>query len=112
MDATSIALGLSNIFVGTLMIVISLPLARRKVPMNRLYGVRFKKSFESEENWYAINAYGGRLFIMWSVPLVLIGVATFFLPLEGKPFRITLLACAPLILLVPAFMSCRYARGL
>lgn len=85
MDVTNIALGISNIFVGLLIIIISLPLARRKVPMNRVYGVRLKKSFESEENWYTINAYGGRLLIGWSIRLVLIGVATFFLPLEGKP---------------------------
>lgn len=112
MDVTSIALGIGNIFVGIVIIAISWPLARRKVPMNRVYGVRFKKAFESEENWYTINAYGGKLLIGWSVPLVVIGVATFFLPLEGKQLLITLFACAPLILLVPALMSYLYAKKL
>jgi hypothetical protein len=112
MASANIAVGFSNILVGILIILISIPLVLRKVPMNKLYGVRFKKSFESDENWYKINAYGGKQLILWSVPLVLFGVATFFLPLEGKQSWITLVGCAPLILLVPVAMSYVYAKRL
>lgn len=84
MDVANIALGISNIFVGLLIIVICIPLVLGKVPMNNVYGIRFKKSFESEEFWYKINAYGGKLLIIWSIPLVFLGVVTFFLPLEGR----------------------------
>ena len=30
--------------------------------MNHLYGIRIKKSFESEDSWYKINEYGGKQF--------------------------------------------------
>jgi hypothetical protein len=39
-------------------------------------------------------------------------VAAFFLPLEGKQIWITLVACAPLILLAPVAMSYVYAKSL
>lgn len=105
-------LGASNIFVALLVIAISIPLVYNKIPMNRVYGVRFKQSFASEETWYKINAYGGRQLIVWSIPLLLLGVATFFLPLAEKQFWITVIACAPLIYLVPALISYMYAKQL
>ncbi len=112
MDSTSIILGLGNIFVATIFIILSIPLVKSKVPMNKIYGVRIKKAFESEENWYKINAYGGKQLILWSIPLVLLGIATFFLPLKENCPMITVVACAPLIVLVPVVMSCVYAKKL
>lgn len=112
MDGQHIILGVSNIFTGLLIILICIPLVMGKVSMNKLYGVRFKKSYESEENWYKINAYGGRQMITWSIPIVLIGLISFFLSLKGKPVLTTLIACAPLIILIPAFTSYLYARKL
>ena len=102
---SSITLGISNIFVGLMFIVISIPLVKRKVSMNNLYGVRIKKAFESEENWYKINAYGGQQLILWSTLLVLMGVASFFLPLEGNGMLITLIACAPGVMLIPVIVA-------
>ena len=112
MDTTNITLGISNIFVATTLILLSIPLIQQKVSMNKMYGVRIKKAFESEENWYKINTYGGKQLVLWSIPLGLLGVSTFFLPLDGNGFMITLIACAPLIVLVPAIMSCIYAKKL
>ena len=112
MGATSISLGISNIFIGSIFILISIPLVRRKIPMNSLYGIRFEKSFDSEENWYKINAYGGKQLIIWSVPLLILGVATFFISLNGKPGMVTLIACAPLIVVVPAIKSYNFAKKL
>ena len=112
MDTTNITLGISNLFVATTLILLGIPLTQQKVSMNKTYGVRIKKAFESEENWYKINAYGGKQLVLWSIPLGLPGVSTFFLPLDGNGFMITLIACAPLIVLVPAIMSCIYAKKL
>lgn len=74
--------GLVNIGMALLIISVSIPLVRRRIPMNSLYGVRIRKSFESDENWYAINEYGGKQLIIWSVPMLLAGVACFFIPFE------------------------------
>ncbi len=112
MDMVNIILGISNIFIGILMIIISIPLVQKSISMNKIYGVRFKKSFESEENWYKINAYGGKQLIIWSVPLIIFGVVTFFLPLKNNELRIILVACAPMIVLVPAVISYIYSRKL
>jgi len=112
MGTINIILGISHIFVGFLIILICIPLVRRDISMNKIYGIRFKKSFESEENWYKSNAYGGKQLIIWSIPLILFGVVTFFLPLKGNEFRILLVACAPLIFLVPVVTTYIYSRKL
>src|SRR2546422_9578340 len=46
--------------IGLLSIVIGLPLARRRVPPNRWYGLRLPATFADEYVWYETNAAGGR----------------------------------------------------
>lgn len=53
--------------IGLFAIVISIPLAMRKVPMNRVYGIRIRRAFLSQRHWYEINAYGGRLFVAFGI---------------------------------------------
>jgi len=50
-------------------IAISVPLILRKVKMNHWYGVRIPAAFESEEAWFDINRYGGRLLLLWGVAM-------------------------------------------
>jgi hypothetical protein len=59
--------------IGLALVVVSVPLVMRRVPMNRVYGVRVREAFVSERNWYEINAYGGRLFAVFGVLLMAIG---------------------------------------
>ena len=110
MDATAIRLGLSIIGVSVLMILVSLPALKGKIPMNRWYGARFKKSFLSEENWYKINAYSAKHLIIWSLPLMIIGIVTLFLPLEDHPQLSNALLFTFLLILVPLLLSYRYAQ--
>lgn len=112
MDTAALALGISNILVALLIILLSTPLLKRRIPMNRWYGVRFKRSFKSDDNWYRINAYAAKQLILWSIPLLLIGALTFFLHLEGRRTLTILLACAPLLILVPATISYRFTQKL
>ena len=63
-------------------IAISLPLVYRKIPMNRLWGVRVRAAFESNQRWYDINAYGGRLLAFWSLPVIATGLVGLFLTPE------------------------------
>ncbi len=39
-------IGISNLMVGLVIVAISIPLIYDKVPMNSLYGIRFKQSFD------------------------------------------------------------------
>lgn len=94
------------------MILISIPMLKRKIPMNRWYGARFKKSFESEENWYRINAYSAKQLITWSIPILIIGIVTLFLPLEGNMWLFNAIASSALLVIVPCLISYRYAKKL
>ena len=53
--------------IGILTVLLSIPLILRIVPMNRVYGIRIRKAFISPHNWYAINAYGGKLLLAFGL---------------------------------------------
>jgi hypothetical protein len=55
---------------GAVLAALSAPLALRRVPMNRAYGIRLPEAFTSDACWYDINAYGGRLSFAYGVALV------------------------------------------
>ena len=59
---------------------LSWPLIKRKIGMNRWYGIRIRAAFESEARWYDLNAYGGRLFRRWGLVVTLVGLVGLALP--------------------------------
>ena len=89
--------------------LIALPLALRKVPRNRLYGVRTRRTLADDRVWYETNAYGGRCLIIASaVTIVLVPP----LGLTSLPPDLLLLAgVAALVVpsLVAAVLAVRYA---
>ncbi|HEX2610533.1 MAG TPA: SdpI family protein [Gemmatimonadales bacterium] len=58
---------------GLLLALLSIPLVLRWVPRNRAYGIRIPEAFSTEAGWYDINAYGGRLFLIYGVILATVG---------------------------------------
>jgi hypothetical protein len=52
--------GLILQLAGVLLIATGIPLARRRVPPNMLYGVRFAYTLSNGTIWYEINARCGR----------------------------------------------------
>jgi hypothetical protein len=80
----NIFFGVINISIALLIIGISIPLVNHKIKMNQLYGIRIRKSFESEDNWYKINEYGGKQLIIWSIPMILVGFICFFVPIDDS----------------------------
>jgi len=101
--------GLMNISAGFLITILCIPLVKRKIKMNRWYGMRIPKSFKSEENWYKINEYGGKIFIYWSIPIVLIGIISLFLPPLGEKGTI-ILGLVPLLVILPTIQLLIYSR--
>jgi len=85
----------------------------RKVPMNRAYGVRVPKAFVSHQNWYALNAYGGKLFIGFGLWLVVFSVFTRHLaPPPTSPWAPVYLVL-PLLAILPVLALIRsYGKGL
>jgi hypothetical protein len=80
MSVMGIIYGLTNIGCAIVFIAVSIPLVRRKIPMNHWYGIRIAKSFRSDADWYAINEYGGRQMIYWSIPLIPLGLVYLLVP--------------------------------
>lgn len=68
------------LIAGILFVAISIPLIKRKVPMNLFYGIRVDAAFQSRERWYEMNEYGGRLFLKWGIAIILTGLIGFALP--------------------------------
>ncbi|HVU16104.1 MAG TPA: SdpI family protein [Candidatus Didemnitutus sp.] len=71
-----------HLIAAVLAIAAAVPLIRRKVKMNDWYGVRIPASFASEDAWFDINHYGGRLLLFWG--LTIAGTATVGAFLEKK----------------------------
>ena len=72
-------------WAGALLVIgASLPLAMRKVKMNDFYGIRSGKAFKSRDNWYSINAYGGRQLIVWSLPMLVAGLVSIFVTFDNR----------------------------
>lgn len=111
MDAVAIIVGVGWTVAGLLALGLAVPLARGKVSRNPYYGVRFPQSLRSDEAWSAINRYGGKRLAAWSIPLVAVGVAAFFLPLASNPGLALAVGFAPpAFLMIPAVQSWRFAR--
>jgi len=98
---------LALVAIGT-----SIPLVLGKVRPNRLYGIRFQKSFSSEERWYRINRVGGWALIIWGA--VTLGVAAAcFLPIAAPQSMLwTLFLGWPLTIFVPIWVNWEYAKKL
>jgi uncharacterized membrane protein len=96
----TILLAFLNIGIALLCAGLSVPLILRKVPMNRLYGVRFPQSFKSNEAWYEINEFGGKALLIATVPILLVGLYGFLEP----PRNYSLLGAA--VVVVSVMMAC------
>ncbi len=99
--------------IGLLTASFSIPLMRRKIPMNRAFGIRVSKAFTSERNWYELNAYGGKLFFIFGLFLIGFSCLTHrFAPSPSSPWAPVFLII-PLTLIVPVVLLINaYARNL
>lgn len=104
---------ITDITLAFLLVGISLPLVHGHIPMNKAYGIRFAKSFESEEQWFKINRYGGKQIIIWSIPIAVVGLATLIFPMLATGLiRFLLVACiVPMVcVLIAVVTSYRFAK--
>jgi hypothetical protein len=74
--------------------------------MNRLWGVRIPAAFESNQRWYDINAYGGRLLALWSLLIIATGLVGLFLPADViGPYAWSAMAISLLSVLAPCLQT-------
>jgi hypothetical protein len=81
--------------LGLLYAVLCIPLIFKMVPQNRFYGIRVRKAFVSDRNWYALNFLGGIL--IFAGGLLLVVFAQFTRDLAPSPRSIL----APVYMIVP-----------
>ena len=113
MSALNLDIGLSLALSGALLIAVCLPLLKDRIKPNALYGIRLPKSFESDDNWFKMNRYGAKQMILWAGVMMALGALSFFLPLQGNAILATIVAVAPvLLLLIPVFQIFRYSKTL
>jgi hypothetical protein len=92
---------------GLLIFLLAIPMVLRRVPPNRLYGVRTKASFASDDDWYRINAIGGRYLAVAGLVILVVGIVGFFLP-ESAPdsYIISAAAITWLAVVIPCLRLC------
>lgn len=88
--------------IATLLVVLAIPLALRKVPRNPVYGYRTLAAMASDEVWYAANAYFARTLIMASLCSAFLGWVVDTL----RPFSMdAYLPVSVLIIAMPPFIA-------
>ena len=66
--------------MGVLFVAIGVPLMRRKIAPNSLYGFRVRRTLEDPEVWYDANEFTGRCLIWLGIGLILSSLALYFVP--------------------------------
>lgn len=74
--------------VGVLFIGLAVPLIKRRIPPNHLYGFRVPETLASEEIWYAVNEYSGRQLRLLGVIILAAMPILFLLRIEEILFTI------------------------
>ena len=100
----------ANLLTALVVIALAVPLIRGKVSPNRLYGVRLRKSFESEDAWYEVNRWGGIELIRWSWAVAAIGLVVLLLPEPGDAWIQIGLSAAPLLYMIGCWRIYRYTQ--
>ena len=86
---------------GLLLIALAIPLWVRRVPPNKLYGVRFRSTLADSETWYEINARAGRNLVgIGAGYVLLLAVAMMFARWLSPEVRVL----APTVLFVVALV--------
>ncbi|MGE5379754.1 MAG: SdpI family protein [Methylocystaceae bacterium] len=103
-------IGITDLIICTIFILIAVKLIKHRAPRNGLIGFRIRKAYESDENWYSINEYGGRRLLIWSIPVGIIGIIALAVPISQTALEWC--SYAPLILLAAIAETAAFARKL
>ncbi len=105
--------GTMNLIIGLATMVLSIPLILRLIPMNYAYGIRLwiLKVWDSEENWYEINAYGGKWFFAAGAVIAAVGGLVLKIDVHEE-WVLKVLSLSPLLFLVAIIPVVIYSRKL
>jgi hypothetical protein len=84
---------------GILLVALSIPLIRRKIPPNGLYGFRIPKTLNHPDLWYEANYRIGWWLLVSGAAIVLAGVGLSFVPgISVDAYALSVLAVLVLVL--------------
>ena len=109
MLSVNVKIGVTLGILGSVIFILLTPLYRGKVRTNPVYGIRIRKAFESEENWYKINRYGAIALMYWAVLIIVAGVICLFIPPQ---FVLTAAKVSILLIIIPLIQVMRYGKKL
>jgi uncharacterized membrane protein len=103
---------LSLVFAGTgiLFVLISIPLARRKIRPNMFYGVRTRKTLSNEKLWYEANYRFGKDLILSGTGVFLVATAIGIFGTSLDPDTIAVIFIAAVLTAI-AFAAIRCWRA-
>jgi SdpI/YfhL protein family len=96
-------------YLAGMILVISYPLTKCRVKMNRWYGIRYAQAFYSDENWYKINVYGGKVFMKWAIFVAIAGILIFFIPIDDNTLLLAAYLSVYATLIIPIIITAAYA---
>ena len=78
------------LIVGLLVAGLGVPLWLRRVPPNRLYGVRTASTLADDSHWYAVNASAGRAMVGVGIATAILSVTLDGLGVVGDAHKLTM----------------------
>jgi len=98
---------------GVLLAILSIPLIRRKIPPNGLYGFRVPKTMDNPELWYLVNQYSAKRMFWTAIAFVCVAVVLYLLPGVGAElYAMVCLGVFMLGLTITVVQSVNYLRSL
>ena len=108
MDQLKSFLLILYIFNGLLMAVAGLPLLRRKIGPNRLYGFRVARTLNDPAVWYEANAFAGRCLVWTGLATVVGTIGLVLVPgIDGVTFALACLSIVAVGLTVTIVLTFR-----
>ena len=98
---------------GILLALLSLPLMRRKIPPNGLYGFRTEKTINNPELWYVVNQYSAKRLFWTAVAFLITAAGLYLLPgLSLDDYAMACLGVFMIGLTITMVQSVNYLRSL
>jgi hypothetical protein len=98
---------------GILLALLSIPLMRRKIPPNGLYGFRTEKTIDNPELWYLVNQYSARRMFWTAIAFVVAALGLYLLPGIGlDEYAMGCLGVFSIGLILTILQSVNYLRSL
>ncbi len=98
---------------GLLLIGLALPLAFRRIPPNRLYGFRVKRTLENRDVWFAANAFAGVRLAWTGLATVVAAIVFYALPIQTvATYAVAVSAVVLFGVTVAVVQSFRYLKAL